>query len=308
MARKKVEPKFKEVTLHQHDLANYLMCPRRFALSRSYKPRVLKKALNIGDLFARSVYWLHEGKGVEECMLYINKFQEELLNRATSQEQVDELETSVVVAQSMILGYEAKFIKEYKPVMPIITRLVPENRFEMEIINGGYKFTYVNRLDGLVYDQFDNPWVLELKTTSMFDKSLFDKLPTNFQINSYWLAAEYSLKRPVAGVLYRYILKPLLRQKKNESLDQYRQRIMLDYTTYPDEYMKETSIFFSKPNLEEFKKDMNIYFGELVRSLVLNRWEKRGTACENKFGLCDYIKYCGDPVIETLETFYERIG
>lgn len=298
----------KEIRMHQHDLANFLMCPRKYKLSREYRPLAMRKAINIGGLFANCVYWLHQGKDVEECMLYVNNYQEEFLSKATSQYQLEELETSIVIVQSMLLGYNRKFIKEYHAGVPIIASISPEHMLEVPIIIGGFKFVYVNRLDGLVYDSFGNPWILELKTTAQFDKDLFDKLPTNFQINSYWFALAMLQAKPIAGVLYRYILKPSIRQKKTETKYQFRTRLMLDYETYQDEYFKETSIYFEQPNIVEFKKDMNIYFNELARAYVLDRWEKRGTACESKYGLCEYIKYCGDPTEETLQTFYEKVA
>jgi hypothetical protein len=311
MARKTVAPKLIEVDIHQHDLANFLMCPRKFHLSRTCRPRRIKKALNIGDLFARSVYWLHQGKDVEECILYVRAFQDELEKIARSQAEVDELATNVIVAQSMIYGYDNKFIKEYKGNIPIITKLYPEHHVTVPIIAGGYKFNYINRLDGLIIDSFGNPWILELKTTSMFDNSLSDKLPTNFQINSYWYSLFETQQKPIAGVLYRYILKSSLRQrtKKNpETVEQFQKRIMLDYEKYPDEYMKEISLWFNSPNIVEFKKDMQIYINELVRAFVLNKWEKRGTACDSKYGMCEYIQYCGNPTEETLNTYYEKVA
>ena len=308
MAKKKVETLLKKVELHQHDLANFLKCPRLYNLSNNlgYYPRKFSNALNIGDLFAKCAFWLHQGKDVNECIAFIKVIQTDMHKVIRNQKMADDMETNVVITQAMLNGYYEKFIVNYKPSVPIIAEILPEYKIENKVQYAGYEFTYVCRLDGKIIDSAGNIWVLEIKTTSLMDKNLIDKLPTNFQINSYWNAAETKEGKPVAGVLYRYILKPSLRQKKGETIDQYRKRIMLDYITYPDEYFYEQSIYFSRPSLDEFKADLNAYIEDLARCYILNKWVKRGTACETKFGLCPYIKYCGDPTQETLNTYFQK--
>jgi len=322
MAKKYIAPKIIEIDIHQHDMANFLMCPVKFQVNNvlNYHPRGISKALNIGDLFAKCVYWLHKGTPIAECMAYVDKKQEDLILLATGQEAVDELETSVVTVQAMLNGYKETFLE--KKTINItkfnnaggiegfeeitIKEIFPEYHITVPIKIGNYVFNYVNRLDAKIITIDNRVFILELKTTSQFDSDLVKKLNTNFQINSYWFALNEKEKVKVDGILYRYIKKPSIKQKQNETLDNYRKRIMLDYLDRPDNYFKEECLFFNQEMTAKFKKNMNYWFTELLRCYLMNEWVPRGVACDAHFGLCEYIKYCNEPTKDTLMSFYKK--
>lgn len=310
------------INLHQHNLDQFLRCPFKYYLANvlKYRQRGIKKALNIGDLFAQCVYFLHRGEDIAKCMLYVNDLQEPLIGRATNQQQIDELETFAIIVQSMLMGYETRFLNENNIKVTkynqtggidgfdeiIIQTIVPEYKLEIPWTVGNYHFNYVNRLDGKIITEDNGLWVLELKSTTLIDGDLLQKLNTNFQINSYWFSMLFNEQQEVDGVLYRYIRKPSIKQKKDETLEKFRIRLSRDYLERPEFYFHEESLYFNQPQIKIFTKDMNTYFEELTRCYVTQRWPKHGVACDANFGLCEYLKYCSNPTDETLKTYYER--
>jgi hypothetical protein len=309
------------IELHQHDMGNFLKCPQKYYLSnvRGYYPIGMKKALNIGDLFSKCVYWMHKGTDISECMAHVYKLQEELIIKARSQAHFDELETSVVIVQAMLLGYQEHFLK--KDVFRVtkfndkggiekfddinIKEIIPEYTLGLNFDMGSYTFAYWNRLDGKIITP-TLPWILELKSTAQFDGDLLEKLNTDFQINSYWMVMLTREQQQIGGILYRYIKKPSIRQKQNETIDQFQRRLTLDYCERPENYFLEESLYFNQPALDRFKKDFDTHLNRLLMCYAMNDWPHIGLSCDGKFGLCEYLKYCSNPTQETLDTFYMK--
>ncbi len=325
--RKRVEIPKIEVSLHQHDLGNFLVCPQKYYISNvlGYRRYGVKVAINIGDLFAKCVYWMHKGIPIEECLAFVYKYQEPILEKATNQAQIDEAETSIIIVQAMLEGYKSHFLDvneikttKFNPLGGIegfdttnILQIIPEYSITITEQIGNYLFRYTNRLDGKIIVDKNRLWILEIKTSSSFDEDLIIKLSTNFQINSYLKAmikkeTAFGGDANIDGVLYRYIMKPSIKQKQNETLEQYRKRLMMDYLDRPERYFKEESLYFEPSSVERFNEDMKYYFENLTQCYITNKWERRGVACDSNFGLCEYLKYCSNPTQETLDTHYYK--
>jgi hypothetical protein len=322
--RKQIEIQKTIIKLHQHDLSNFLQCPQKYYLSNvlnRYPLGAMKAAINIGDLFAKCVYWMHKGTPLSECLTFVHKLQDEQLVKATKPEVIEELETRVVTVQAMLQGYESHFLKsdlikvtKYNERGGIegfneikIDKIIPEYTLSHQFEFGSYVFEYICRLDGkiIINNTNTNSWVLELKTAAQIDGDLLKKLNTNFQINSYWMMLELCDLTPVDGVLYRHIKKPSIKQTKKETIEQYQKRLMLDYLERPENYFHEESLYFNKPALESFKFNFQQYLQSLLMCYATNIWECRGTSCDTNFGLCQYLPYCSNPTEETLNTFFK---
>jgi hypothetical protein len=309
------------IELHQHDLANFLQCPQKYYLSvvKNYHPLSLSRALDIGDLFAKCVYWMHKGIGLPTCMAHVYKLHEEKLKLVRNQEQVDEAETNVVTVQAMLTGYMEHFLKKTDFTVTkyneqggiekfdniIIKEILPEYTLSLNHNMGSYTFTYTNRLDGKIVTE-TYPWILEIKTTTQFDGALLPKLNTNFQINSYWMTMLLREQQQIGGVLYRYVKKPSIKQTKKETVEQFQKRLMLDYCERPDNYFLEESLYFNQPALDRFRKDFDSHLNRLLMCYATNDWPHIGLACDANYGLCPYLRYCSNPTIDTLETFYKK--
>ena len=129
-------------------------------------------------------------------------------------------------------------------------------------------------------------YIIELKTTSRIDQTYIDKLDFNDQVNRYYYFAEKQLKKPILGIKYYVIKKPLLRQKMNETVDQFRQRVV-------DRILEDDSIFFTiltrtpeqiSSCIEDTKYDMQVIENT-------TRYTKNLAAC-SCYGNCPYISLC----------------
>jgi|SRR3990172_4157445 len=305
---KKVEQK--TYTLHQHDMADFMQCPFRYYMNtvRCYEPKVLGNAINIGALFSKGVERLHTTGNIEESMLLVQAAHDMKLLNANSLNMSEDINTDAGIVSAMLTGYNKNYITNYKNNMQI-SKIVPEYKIEWVKEYCGMRFIYICSLDGKVFDSANDIYILEIKTAAQVQKDLLLELPTNFQINSYWAAMVDSEKITPQGVLYRFVVKPTIRLKKTETLDQFRKRVIGEYETNTEKYFYEEKLFFDYKNVRAFNVDLDAAFQDLVRCLITDRWPKRGTACRTKFGsFCKNIHYCSNPSKETLETYYKLRG
>jgi len=290
------------IRLHQHDLANFLSCPAKYNLSHNLKleNKIIKKAINIGDLFAKGVELIHfSNNKLADAMLLVNKQQEKLLNSAISQEQINDINTDTSSVQAMLYGYEKQFLRDDK------YKIQPEHKIEWVLKKFGVMIVYICRLDGRLLDKNNIPGILEIKTSAKVQKDLLLELPTNFQINSYWLSNYRANKEQAKYVLYRFVCKPTIRQTQKENAEQFQKRVIGEYEKNTQKYFFQERLEFDINSIKRFEVDINLAFEDLIMCHIKNKWPHRGTACMEKYGsLCPYIRYCGNPTEETLDTYY----
>jgi hypothetical protein len=295
-------PSAKQIEVHQHDIANFMTCPFKYYMQSvlKYQKRTRNKAINIGDCVAKSVYWLHKGQTLEFCLAYIEKMQDDKCILATKQEEVDDLKTQGVIAQGLIQGYNEMYLNRATHIVSI----QPEYHTKMVFSKLGYDIAVICRLDGLATDMWEKLNILELKTSAQVNRNMVKELPTNFQINTYWLSLLMEKKEP-AGTCYRWLRKPSIRLKKKQTIEQYRQEILALYQEKPEEYFIQETPKFKEESIERFKPNFEKIIEELVWCHIKNSWVQRGVNCSGKFSPCSMLEYCFSPTKETLETYYE---
>jgi len=125
------------------------------------------------------------------------------------------------------------------------------------------KFCRVGKADALI-KYVDKIFLLENKFISSFDAGDLKFLTMDSQVASYiWgLQKEYAIE--ISGCLYNVARKSALRQGKNETVDQYQERLIADYAIRPDFYFERHYIYFNQGfirqvgrSLWETAKDMS---------------------------------------------------
>jgi len=287
-----------QIILRQHNIAAFLQCRRKFDLqvNQGWRPRTFATYIDIGSLFDKSVAEYHRGKPVEECMIAIDQEYNEMLLNATTQEKIDDLENSKIITQGMIYGYCNNFYQIN--IEPHYKISVPIGKY------GRKKHRLFCELDGL-YRRGKENWIVEIKTATSIDKNYIKRLDTDFQMNCYFYALRKWLRKPIVGVLYRVVRKPSIRQKRNENIEQFRKRLMLEYVEKKDDYFYEEKIYKNQKALREFSDEIEQIFEDIKMAYKTKRWYRSGQKCAI-YGECAYLKYCNDPTEETLETFYEK--
>lgn len=136
----------------------------------------------------------------------------------------------------------------------------------------------VNTPEGLI--------LREYKTASRVDDVYLDKLKFNDQISRYCWAIEEKYQKKVIKIEYYIVKKPLLRLKKDETLEQYRQRLV-------DKIMEDDTITFLELNRTE--DDLIEARDDLIYDINTIKNTTRYTKCLNScstYGKCPYLSLC----------------
>ena len=208
----------------------------------------------------------------------------------SDQTEADTLETNKVVVRAMLEGYFARFgvgfdAEEY----------LSETQFEIDIINPatGAKsksFRLAGKADGLVKLN-GRWWLVEYKTAGQVGKSYIDKLNLDAQITTYVYALQRALNITIAGVIYRILRKPTIRQTKKETLFQYFDRLIADYKERPEFYFFEERLYRSQDDLAEFEVELWDLTQDLLKCRRDGLWYKNTSRCSDWSG-CSYMPFC----------------
>jgi hypothetical protein len=211
----------------------------------------------------------------------------ELRNNLELLNYIDELnlppneknETMIVLALAMVDAYFDRFgNKEIKH---------SEMHFEIDL--DGEKLQ--GYIDSLIEEE-DGFWMEEIKTASQINKEYIDKLQFDDQVSRYNyviqnnLVENFNLHKPFLGTKYRILKKPQIRQKKDETIVQFRNRLV-EKMSEPG-YIEEIILNRTEQEVEDCVLD-TIQDIKIIRSTC--RFSKNLSAC-NMYGRCPYMELC----------------
>lgn len=174
-------------------------------------------------------------------------------------------------------------------------------KFEVKAVEEPFEYkacpehTIVGRVDGVA-----DGALVEHKTTSKdLDGYEFD-LEWDEQILCYMLA--YG----VNTMIYTIVKKPTIRQKKNESDEEFYQRMIEWYDE--DTYSKIRSITVTRTaeELTEFRKHLIMMCDEMERAEASGRLYKNPAYCHHWNTLCQYAQICNSYDSEETYVNFER--
>ena len=156
------------------------------------------------------------------------------------------------------------------------------------------KHTLEGVFDG-VFDASQGPCfelaLLEIKTTSRLDSAYLERLDLDWQVSSYLAAASVMYQARVRKMVYRIVRKPSIRQRKNETLEEYTNRLISDYEDRPEFYFEQVIVERTDRQIERWWYEA----WELHERIL--RIENGGMTIRNAshcldFGRCDYFNLC----------------
>lgn len=205
---------------------------------------------------------------------------------------------------AMLTGYDNRYREEDSSLKVVEV----ESKFSQTIRNlKRNKTHWVARgiLDGLV--ELDGElYLLEHKTASDIDVAYIEKIWADFQTMFYATYYSQQIGRGIVGVIYNVIRKSQKRQGKNETLEQFRDRLVETYLT-EDMYHRETVVF--DPGLKQKCLDETAYYLSAIQHCrYYGNWYKNYGACSHYGTQCQYFKLCAapDPTI-IAENYYKRV-
>jgi hypothetical protein len=252
--------------MYSHSKVNcYKQCPKLFEYKyiRRLAPIEESPALAIGKGFHKCI----ELNDVDLALEWMDE-QTDFLNESA--------ETDKIIAASMGEAFLKKYPDHNKGNIRhevYITHTLP---------NGEVVQLY---LDGLL--ELDEGYIIrEYKTSSRVDDTYLAKLSFNDQISRYWSIIEKELKKPILYVDYYVAKKPLLRQKKDESITQYRERLV--ERLMEDDNIINITLNRTREELDEAYNDL-IYDIDVIKNAT--RYTKNLSAC-SAYGTCPYMQLC----------------
>ena len=200
-----------------------------------------------------------------------------------------------------------KGVREYYPILylddiDLFEPVALEKVISGEILNPetgrpAREYAYGGKVDGLVILKRDiegfkagDLLLLEHKTTSKVDEAYFERLQLDSQLLLYSLYLSRELGASIAGVLFNVILKPSLRQKKNESEAEYHQRLRLEMD-WPQQYHRRY-LRFPEMRLQEIQKELWDAKNIIAKARLENVFTMNSSACFDFHRRCDYWALC----------------
>jgi len=167
--------------------------------------------------------------------------------------------------------------------------------------HAGGRIDRIVRVNGVYY-------ILETKTTTTVGEAYLKRLWLDSQIRLYAYAAPRMWPGlRIAGVIYDVLLKPSLRQRKNETAEEFAQRLM-ERCAEPESLFRQEILLPTgfESEVEEWLWDVSQLYAYCYRT---GRWPQNTAACFNHYGRrCPYHMLCAsnDNPIVLKENYVER--
>jgi hypothetical protein len=297
---KKFAPKRTEVgltrTLTNSARTTFIRCRRRFFYSYEERlsPKGVAVPLVVGSAFHKAMEEWYSPKakpspalkrlGMHRADMEIAPHLKELLPPAT----LERLEVARGMMQGLLSAYYDKYVVEDRKNWEI---LVVERPFSVPLdggwtADGKFDVLFRNKKTGKIY-------VLEHKTTSMLSEDYVGRLPLDDQIHQYAFGAKHFTGEKIAGVVYNVVQKSRLRQKKNESFEEFCKRVEDDYSTDPGRYFWRGTLMIPTWSMKRFKEQLAVSVQEIesARERGKDYYYLNTNHCF-QFGQCPFVQLC----------------
>jgi hypothetical protein len=144
-----------------------------------------------------------------------------------------------------------------------------------------------------------DPWREENATLQLIENKLVGRI-TNFQVRKLVLDRQVTLGayglwratgKPVTKIHYRYVKKPQIKQRQNETVDQFCSRIIADYRERPDFYCYEETLFRTTEDMLRVECELWIW-AEQLRNLRRQKIYDRNVSSCDDYGGCQFLPIC----------------
>lgn len=264
-------------------------CPAKFYQRHVLLRRLIavKESLRIGSLY-------HEGreKGLDHSLAEIRK------GSILSQFDADKQAKDEAMITGMLKGAETAFDdieveREPEWLQPIVN---PDTGRQSK------KFRTAGKADGY-YVEGNTAVIIEEKTKSGSPgEADISRLDLDAQVLNEVSNLQRSRGVPISRVIYRYIVKPYIKQTKNETVEQFCDRLEADYQTRLDFYFHEYDILVDQSRVRQWERDLWRIAHTIAYAHKHDLWYRNTSRCA-EWGGCSYLPLCrGEDVDHLYET------
>jgi hypothetical protein len=301
-------------------------CPRRYLhrYVELLRPagRPTSAALYLGTLvhLALEYFWRGTPELAEPAMAEIEA-------QAVARGDLQSIEAAVM-AREMIRGYCLRYRPEIGDVERVFSVPIPGARRAIKGWRQAGKFDVVSG----AADESAGLCLIEHKTALAVDGGYLEKLWMDSQIVGYCHAASIVYGAPVRRVMYDVVIKPGFRRGEGESLELWRARLRLAYSSgrvagtairrrkdesddgyisrirddgeVRDHYVRE-SLLIDDATIGRWLQDTRDTIDGIRRCTRTGRWPRNTARCHDWNRDCDYLPICRAGDIDTCGVPYE---
>ncbi|MFH2108551.1 MAG: PD-(D/E)XK nuclease family protein [Chrysiogenia bacterium] len=269
------------------------------------KTILTNSAINAFKSCARKYYWRYvreiEARERPEALLLGTAVHEFLENhyRQLPYSPNDNLSFK---SQAILKGVKEYYPTRYFDDCDLFEPLAIEKVIQGEILNPetgrpAREYAYGGRVDGLVIMKRDaegfkagDLLLLEHKSASKVDDAYFERLQLDSQLLLYSLYLGRELGTLISGCLFNVIRKPSIRQRKNESEEEYGNRLRQEMN-WPEMYRRRF-LRFSDQRLHEIQKELWDAKNIVSKARQAGVYTMNSNACFDYHRKCDYWALC----------------
>lgn len=257
------------------EIKNFQDCKRRWFYEYLKRMRTTGKALLFGTAWHGALEVFDQGGTLPEVLA---RADEECSHQFWATDDGAK-------AHTLLRAMLAAYFRRWEPTRNRWIHIASEFFFDVEVADGIKLVGYIDR----IAEANGKTYFFERKTSS--DSGATDTG------SDYWQklaidpqpAAYRHVMGPDVGVVYDVTIKPALRQKKTESLDDYGDRVQEEMTANPNKY-------FVRRELHATADQRSEQWGEIVETATAIRdykgnYPRSVNAC-GRFGSCPFLGVC----------------
>lgn len=274
--------------LSHSSISTFTRCPRRFQLQYDERLELIAeraRPLGMGTAFQKAIELGDPHASEIEALLREGV---EIMDQAGE----DRLQIEHATVKAAAILYLHLYPRDEQ-------RETAEYEYKVRLRSpwtGGWSQTFdlLGYADGLV-DHGDYWELIENKLVGAITKQTVRGLVLDRQVSLACYGVWRATGKPVREVRYRFTRKPSIKQRQNETLEEFLTRLTLDYGERPEFYSDEQVLFRSDEDLLRIEAELWDW-AEQIRSSRHREFFTRTTSSCGDFGGCPFQAICGgDP-------------
>ena len=164
-----------------------------------------------------------------------------------------------------------------------------------------FKSFLSGKIDGIIQRKSDGKYyILEHKTASIVDDAYVSQKSIDSQTMLYASCIHHTHGIKISGAIHDIITKQKIRQKKGESPEEFRERLISDVT---NENFTRIEVEFSDEQMDEFEQDLESAIDDIT---FCDRYYKCTGSCIGRYGACEYLPICkSGGLVDAVKEMYE---
>lgn len=281
-----------DTLISQSEIQAFVRCRYKWYLSyvKLLGPKVEPTYFEDGSVYHNALENLSLGMSEVDVAKNVRKDYEEYA-KANPAPDAEDYNLRMLKVQGMVQGYVKHYGNEYTDGTLML--LQAESEFKIKL-DGFDDVFIVGKKDKRILKSGEVQLV-EHKTAGQIGNSYIKKLPRDQQTLTYlWADLKEHGNNGAKAVVYDVTKKPTIRQKQDETREEYMQRVIDGYVKSPEKNFYRETLRYSKKMVDKFEKNLKIVVRHMLRceadpkNEVYRSWP---SACDD-FGGCKFKEAC----------------